>query len=148
MRKRYFWKNMYRDIEDAVRSCEQCARNNVHEMTRVSHMQLFPAHEPLEFVAIDIFGPLPKTAHGNRFLLVISDRFSKLTRTIPVRTTTALAVAKAFCTHWVFSYGPPRYLLSDNGTQFTAKIFLEVCLELGIAKVFTTAYHPQTNGQV
>ena len=114
----------------------------------MNNMQLFTAQEPLEFVAIDILGPLPKTAHGNRFLLVISDRFSKLTRTIPMRTTTALAVAKAFCTHWVFSYGPPRYLLSDNGTQFTAKFFLEVCRELGIAKVFTPAYHPQTNGQV
>ena len=139
---------MYREIEDAVRSCEQCARNNVQERSRVNNMQLFTAQEPLEFVAIDILGPLPKTAHGNRFLLVISDRFSKLTRTIPMRTTTALAVAKAFCTHWVFSYGPPRYLLSDNGTQFTAKFFLEVCRELWIAKVFTTAYHPQTDGQV
>jgi hypothetical protein len=59
-------------------------------------------------------------------LLVISGLFSKLTRTIPMRTTTALAVAKAFCTHWVFSYGPPRYLPSENGTHFTAKFFLEV----------------------
>jgi Integrase core domain len=148
MRKRYFSKNMYREIEDAVRSFEQCARNNVQERTRVQTMQLFTAHEPLEFVAIDILDPLPKTAHGNRFMLVISDRFSKLTRTITMRTTTALAVAKAFCTHWVFYYGPPRYLISDNGLQFTFKFFLEVCRELGIAKVFTTAYHPQTNGQV
>jgi hypothetical protein len=65
-----------------------------------------------------------------------------------MKTTTALAVAKAFCTHWVFSYGPLRYILSENGTQFTAKFFLEVCRELGIANVFTTASHPQTNGQV
>lgn len=148
MRKYYFWRNMYRAIEDTVRGCEHCARNNVQERTRVNHMKLFPANEPLEFVAIDILGPLPKTAHGNRFLLVISDRFSKLTRTVPMRTTTALAVAKAFCDHWIFAYGPPRFLLSDNGTQFTAKLFVEVCRELGIAKVFTTAYHPQTNGQV
>jgi hypothetical protein len=42
----------------------------------------------------------------------------------------------------------PRYLLTENGTQFNAKFFLSVCRELGIAKVFTTAYHPQTNGQV
>jgi hypothetical protein len=62
----------------------------------VNKMQLLTAHEPLEFVAIDILGPLTKTAHGNRFLLVISDRFSKLTRTTPMRTTTALAVAKEF----------------------------------------------------
>jgi hypothetical protein len=93
-------------------------------------MNLFPANEPLEFVAIDILGPLTKTVHGNRFLLVISDRFFKLTRTIPMRTTTALAVAKAFCTHWGFAYGPPKFLLSDSGTQFKAKFFIEVCREL------------------
>jgi transposase InsO family protein len=49
---------------------------------------------------------------------------------------------------WVFSYVPPRYLLTDNGAQFAAKFFLPVCRELGSEKVFTTAYHPQTNGQV
>jgi transposase InsO family protein len=65
-----------------------------------------------------------------------------------MRTTTALAVAKAFCDHWGFAYGPPRFLISDNGTHFTAKLFVEVCRELGISKIFTTAYHPQTNGQV
>jgi hypothetical protein len=38
---------------------------------------------------------------------VISDRFSNLTRTVPLRTITTLVVAKAFCDAWVFSYGPP-----------------------------------------
>jgi hypothetical protein len=39
-------------------------------------------------------------------------------------------------------------VLTDNGTQFNEKFFLAVCRELGIEKLFTTAYHPQTNGQV
>jgi transposase InsO family protein len=39
-------------------------------------------------------------------------------------------------------------VLTGNGTQFNAKFFLAVCRELGIEKLFTTAYHPQTNGQV
>jgi hypothetical protein len=60
--------------------------------------------------------------------------FSKLTRTVPLRIISALVVEKAFCEHWVFVYGPPRYLLTDNGTQFTAKCFLAVCRDLGIAK--------------
>jgi Integrase zinc binding domain/Integrase core domain/Chromo (CHRromatin Organisation MOdifier) domain len=148
MRRRYFWRHLFQDVENTVKQCAQCARNNVQERQHANYMKLFPANEPLEYVAIDLLGPLPKTAHGNRYLLVISDRFSKLTRTVPLRTTTALVVAKAFCTHWVYAYGIPKFLLSDNGTQFTSKFFLEVCRELGIAKVFTTAYHPQTNGQV
>jgi transposase InsO family protein len=39
-------------------------------------------------------------------------------------------------------------LLTDNGPQFTAKYFQAAYAELGLSKVFTTAYHPQTNGQV
>jgi hypothetical protein len=77
-----------------------------------------------------ILGPLQKMEHGNRLLLVFSDRFSKLTRTVPLRTITALVVSKAFCDAWVFSYGPPRYQLTENGTQFNAKFFLAVCREL------------------
>jgi transposase InsO family protein len=42
----------------------------------------------------------------------------------------------------------PRYLSTDNGTQFNAKFFISVCRKLIIAKIFTTSYHPQTNGQV
>jgi hypothetical protein len=145
---RYFWLNVYKDFEETVRQCAQCSQNRVQEQRKVIIMNLIPANEPLAFVAIDILGPLPKTVHGNRFLLVISYRFSKLTRTIPMRTTTASAVAEAFFTHWFFAYGPPKFLLSDNGTRFSAKFFVEVCRELGIAKVFTTAHIPQTKGQV
>jgi transposase InsO family protein len=97
---------------------------------------------------MDILGPLPRAKHGNRFLLVISDRYSKVTNTVPLRTVIALSVARAFCDHWAYVYGPPVSLLTDNGPQFTAKFFQAVCGELGIQKFFTTAYHSQTNGQV
>jgi hypothetical protein len=124
MRLRFYWKKMYKEFEETVRHCRVCAKNGVTE--RTSFLKLFPASWPLEFVVMDILGPLPKHEHGNRFLLVISDRFSKLTRTVPLRTITALGVAKAFCDAWVFSYGPQRYLLTDKGTQFYAKVFLAV----------------------
>ena len=110
-------------------------------------MRLFLATEPLEYVAMDILGPLPRTKHGMRFILVITDRFTKLTKTVALRTITSLAVARAFCRAWVFNYGIPKILLTDNGTQFTASFFRNVCRILGIHKVFTAEYHPQTNGQ-
>jgi transposase InsO family protein len=97
---------------------------------------------------MDILGPLPRTKHRNLFLMVISDRYSKVTKTVLLRIVTALSVALAFCDHWAYVYGQPVSLLTDNGPQFTAKAFQPVCSELGIPKIFTTAYHPQTNGQV
>jgi transposase InsO family protein len=72
--------------------------------------------------------------------------------TVPVIPTLyrplALPRSASFCDHWAYVYGPPVSLLTDNGPQFTAKFFQAVCSELGIRKIFTTAYHPQTNGQV
>ena len=48
----------------------------------------------------------------------------------------------------MFVYGPPLSVLADNGKQFVSRLFQEVCRVLGIRNVFTTTYHPQTNGQV
>jgi transposase InsO family protein len=148
MRRRFYWRNMYKEVEETVRHCTVCAKNRVTERKRTRFLKVFPASGPLEFVAMDILGPLSKMEHGYRFLLIICDRFSKFSRTVPLRTITAIGVAKAFCDAWVFTYRTPRYLLTENETQFNAKVFLAVCRVLGIAKIFTTAYNPQTNVQV
>jgi transposase InsO family protein len=139
---------MAEDVYETVRQCDACARNRIAGLRHTTFLQLFPAKGPLESVAMDILWPLPRTEHGNRFLLVIADRYTKVTRTVPLRTLTALSVARAFVDQWVYVYVPPISLLTDNGPQFTATFFQAACAELGIAKVFTTAYHPQTNGQV
>ena len=60
----------------------------------------------------------------------------------------AIHIAKAFVTHWVTKYGPPRVLLSDNGPQLTAKVFQTACQILGTKNVYTCTYHSQTNRQV
>ena len=71
-----------------------------------------------------------------------------MTAVHPLRNITALTCAKAFCEKWVFKYGQPALLLSDRGTQFISQFFSHVCSILGIRQELTSAYHPQTNGQV
>ena len=122
--------------------------NRVKLRKHLNRLRLFPATGPLKSLAIDILGPLPKTKTGKRFLLVITDRFSKLTQVVALRTITAYTVAVAFCESWVFKYGVPRTLLSDNGPQFNAKFFHSTCRVRGITNLYTSAYHPQTNAQV
>lgn len=111
-------------------------------------MHLLQASVPLELVAIDILCEVVNTRRGNHFLLEISVRLSKLTRTIPMKTIMAASVLHAFVTHWVMDYGPSIWLLTDNGKQFSAKIFQDVFRLLGTENMFTTTDHPQANGQV
>lgn len=76
------------------------------------------------------------------------ERFSKLTHTVPLKQTTATAVMQVFIKEWVYGYGPQLNLLSENGKQLVAKFCQDVCRILGVKNLFTTTYHPPTNGQV
>jgi hypothetical protein len=55
--------------------------------------------EPMERVAVDIFGPLPLTKQGNKYILVISDLFTKWTEAIaiPNQESTTICKAPEFC---------------------------------------------------
>ena len=148
LRRDYYWPAMAVDCYRTVRNCPDCAKNRLKLRRNASTLKLFPALSPLESVSLDLLGELIRTPRGNRFLLVITDRFSKLVRSIPLKRITAYEVAKAFVTHWIFIYGPPRDVLTDNGGQFASRFFQDVCRIVGMKLRFTTTYHPQTNGQV
>ena len=134
--------------DKTIRKCTTCAKDPAKHRKRAHPLRIFPTIRPLESPAINILGPLTKTKKSHRFLLVISDRFSKLNHIVALRRIDAYTVAVAFVEGWVFKYGPPKTWISHNGKQFAAKFFLAVCSFLGLTNVFTSTYHPQTNGQV
>ena len=138
---------MASDAFATVRNCTSCAATRGTLVKNQKDLKLFPAAGPLELVVMDPLGPLPKIAPGNQHVLVITDRFPKLTCGIPLRTTTASVVAKGVLNNWVYVYGAPRYVLTENGPQFAAKVFDTVCALLGMQHYLTKAYHPQSNGQ-
>ena len=148
IREKYYWPQMATDIYKTIRNCTTCAKNRAKLRKRTHPLRIFSAARPLEFLAIDILGTLKKTKKGHRILLVMSDRFSKLTEVMPLRRIDAYTVAVAIVESWVFKYGPPKTLISDNGKQFTATFFQAFCSLLGISKIFISMYHPQTNVQV
>ena len=148
IRKVHYWPHLVADVEATVRNCPSCARNRVKLRRDTNYLKLFTATKPFESVSIEILGRLPKSRRDKRFLLVITDRFSNLTAVVPLRNVNACSTAVAFCEAWVFKYGPPKTLLSDNGKQFASRFFLSVCQLLGVTNAFTSAYHPQVNGQV
>ena len=148
LRRTYYWPHMAADAFATVRNCQRCARNRIKLRKKTNFLKLFPATKPLDSLAMDILGPLPKTKKGNEYLLVICCRFSKLTQVIPLRTISSYNLAVAFCSHWVFKYGTPRHMTLDNAQYFTSKFFQAVCRHLGVSNKYVTTYHPQSNGQV
>jgi len=148
MRKAYYWPSMVTEIHSTITKCTKYAKNRLALRRHTTPLTLFQATEPLTELSVDIFGPIPASKKGNRFILVITDRFAKLTRCAALRQITAMSVASAIIDAWVSAYGPPDRILSDQGPQFMSNFFSAVMKMLGTETIRTTAYHPQTNEQV
>jgi len=142
MRRWFYWKSMVLDVYAFVANCTQCARNSVGKRRKSNYLKTFPPTMPLTDLCMDLLGPLPRTAAGNEHLLVIVDRFYKMTRAIPLKRIDAETIAAAFLDYWVAAYGPPATLLSDNGPQLHSTFFQGVCSLLGISNRYSKTYHP------
>lgn len=104
--------------------------------------------EPFERIGIDCLGPLPQTYDGNRFIVVITDYFTKYVEAFSVPDIKAETIANILVECIVCRHGAPKVLMSDRGTNFLSEIIQNVCERLGITKATSTAYHPQTQGLV
>ena len=101
----------------------------------------------MERIAIDILGPLPETQQKNKFILVVSDYFTKWTESYPIPNQEVTTVAEKLVSEFICRFGVPRQLHSDQGTNFESKVFAEVCRLLDIEKTRTTPLHPQSDNR-
>ncbi|XP_022032914.1 uncharacterized protein LOC110934027 [Helianthus annuus] len=103
---------------------------------------------PFQKWAVDIVGPFPPAPGKLKYLIVAVDYFTKWVEAKPLAKIMADNAKKFLWEHIVCRFGLPLYLVSDNGTQFTDRIFQEWCTNLHIQQIFTSVAHPQGNGQV
>ena len=95
-------------------------------------------------VGIDLVGPLPETRRGNKYIITLSDYFSKWPEAAPLPSKEATGVASflldTFCRH-----GWPKIVQSDQGREFINTINSCLFEMTGIKQCVSSAYHPQTN---
>jgi transposase InsO family protein len=96
---------------------------------------------------IDFMGPF-KNSHGYEYILVMVDYVSKWAEAMPCRKASTEESITMIRNVIFPRFGTPRILISDVGTHFIGKNFRKCLSKLGIEHRVSTAYHPQTNGQV
>ena len=95
---------------------------------------------------MDIVGPLPRTERGNKYILVISDYFTKWPEAFALVNKEAATIARVLVSELFARFGAPYVLQSDQGSNFDSMLIKEMCTILCIKKTRTTAYHPQCDG--
>ena len=146
--RRFYWPRMRHDISEWIRCCETCEKTKHGPGRGKSKLQQELSGAVFERVAFDIVGPLPKTAHGNEYILVACDYFSKWSDAWAIPDQTAETCARVLLERWIAYFGCPHIWHSDQGPNFTSKVFTHLCDMLNIRKSRTTPYHPQSDGLV
>ncbi len=96
---------------------------------------------------IDCVGPLPKTKSGHVYLLTMMCSATRFPEAVLLRSLKSPNIVKAlvkFCT----TFGLPKVIQSDQGTNFTSRVFCKAMNELNIAHTLSSAYCPQSQGVI
>lgn len=142
---RYFWPGMRGEIARYVKNCIECQRFKASNLKPAGLLQTTTSKQRFEIISVDLFGPLPQTEDGYRWILIAEDVASRWTEIFKLKDATAEACAVLLIEEVFFRYGIPRRIKSDNGVQFVSAIMQKVTFCLGIKQQFTPVYHPEAN---
>ena len=148
LKERFYWPGHYNDVTDWCKRCVVCSRRKSPVPKNQAALQPVKAGYPLQIVATDILGPLPKSQNGNMYVLVASDYFTRWAEAYAIPNQEAETVAKKLTNEMFCRFSIPEQLHSDQGRQFESKLVSEMCKVLKICKTRTTPYHPQGDGLV
>ncbi|XP_076054461.1 uncharacterized protein LOC143033145 [Oratosquilla oratoria] len=145
----FYWPKLRRDVGTYCRTCRPCQLvGKPSPSIKPFPLQPIPViKEPFSRITIDCVGPLPKTPRGHQFLLTIIDSATRYPEAIPLRRITAKNVVRALV-HFFTQVGLPTVIQSDQGSNFTSRLFNQVMESLGVKQSRSSAYHPQSQGVI
>jgi hypothetical protein len=146
--RNYWWPGMSTYVDKYVDGCESCARNKNFPQKRMGLLQPNEVpNRPWGIVTCDFITKLPDS-RGFSAIMVAVDRLTKMAHFIPTTDNVNAETAAQLYMKRVFrQHGTPDKVITDRGPQYDSDLMRELFKSLGIEPSFSTAYHPQTDGQ-
>ena len=149
LRKDYFWPRMKKQVIEYLARCLECQHIKAEHQHPAGLLQPLPIPEwKWETISMDFITGLPQTRKNHDSIMVVVDKLSKATHFIPMHSTyKAVQIAHLFMKNVFRLHGLPKVIISDRDVKFTSTFWRTLLAELGTQLNFSTAYHPQTDGQ-
>ena len=149
LKRVYWWRNMKREVAEFVSRCLVCQQVKAPRQKPAGLLQPLSIPEwKWENVSMDFITGLPRTLRGFTVIWVVVDRLTKSAHFVPGKSTyTASKWAQLYMSEIVRLHGVPVSIVSDRDARFTSKFWKGLQTAMGTRLDFSTAFHPQTDGQ-
>ena len=140
------WPSLKHDALSVTSNCHECQLFNQH-VPAYAPLSSLLAQKPFAHVVIDLIGPLPLSANGNSFILILVDVCTRFVLLEPLPNKSAFCVASALFKNFT-RFGFPQVIQSDNGTEFVNALVVDFCALFNMKHRLSLPYHPRCNGIV
>ncbi|KAL7307106.1 hypothetical protein TKK_0000837 [Trichogramma kaykai] len=132
---------MSQEIREFVRCCHVCACTKKATYKQIGCRSRTP-EKPWECLTLDFMGPYPTTPRKKRYLLVVTDCFTKWVEAFVIPDSSAKIIVSILENEVFTRWGYPRAIKTDSGRQFTENV---PCGILNTVQHSTTQLLPQFN---
>ncbi|KAL8161992.1 hypothetical protein V2J09_013481 [Rumex salicifolius] len=144
----FYWKGMSKSIQQFIRSCVICQQNKYDTAASPGLLQPLPIPGAVwSEITMDFIDGLPPS-FGKSVIFVVVDRLSKAAHFMALaHPYSASSVAQCFLDNIFKLHGLPVSITSDRDAVFLSEFWRELLTIQGVQLNFSSAYHPQTDGQ-
>ena len=148
MKEQFWWPGMANALFLVIQNCGRCKQ--FEAKCQIPEMEPILCTQPMELVHVDYVGMEVTVATQEKpvvkNVLVIVDHFTRYVQAFVTNNHMADTTARVLYNNFFSVFGFPKKLMLDQGTEFTGDVIAAMCKLLGIEKIRTMLYHPQTNG--
>ena len=138
-------RNLERKLRKFIAHCDLCQRcKHPNRAVTVEERYHLP-EKPGDVCAIDIYGNLPTSRTGVRYILLFHDVFSRYFTLYPLRSATTKACLSKLINKYFGGVIKPKCILSDNATQFRSPSWSRQLQQHGGDIRFAPIGHPESN---
>ena len=138
-------RNLGRKVRKFIANCDLCQRCKHPNRSFTIEERPHLPEKPGDVCAIDIYGSLPTSRGGVRYILVCHDVFSRYIKLYPLKSATTQVCLNKLINRYFSEVVTPKCILSDNATQFRSPSWSKKLQQHGVSIRFTPIRHPESN---